>query len=64
MAGGCANYASENKVDVGAPGSAVSRRNLWFKTPLNASDCIAGGDTTAAQVIRDVGNPWAREDLT
>ena len=55
--GGCANYASENVVDVAVPGSAVAGLNLWFKTPLNASECIAGGGTTASQVVRDVGKP-------
>lgn len=57
--GGCANYASENVIDVSAPGSAVSKLNLWFKTPLNASDCIEGAGTTASQIVRDVGLPVA-----
>ena len=53
--GGCANYASENVVDVAVRGSASPGLNLWFKTRLNASDCIAGVDSTATQVIRNVG---------
>ena len=49
------HQASENVMDVDVPGPAVARLNIWFKRSLNASECIAGVDTTASQVIRDVG---------
>ncbi len=54
--GGCANYASENMVDVTDAGSAVASRSNWFKTPRlpNASYCINGVDTTLPVVFRDV----------
>ena len=54
--------ASENVADVGVPGSAVPGVNRWFKTVLNASECIAGVTTTAPQVIRNVGT--ARDTKT
>jgi|EP01047_Picozoa_sp_COSAG01_P046603 hypothetical protein len=60
--GGCANYASENVVDVRVAGSAVATRADWFKTRAlpNASYCIHGVGTMQPVVFRDVGAERAR----
>ena len=54
--GGCANYASENMVDVADAGSNVAARADWFKSARlpNASYCIEGVDTTLPVIFRDV----------
>jgi parallel beta-helix repeat protein len=55
--GGCANYASENVVDVTIPGSAAATHPYYFKTTAlpNASYCVPGVDTMQPVVFRDVG---------